>query len=71
MNDFAEKHPQVDAFIQNLMGKNRTETIMNGHCMTCNNEFIADNFRDELSEKEYSISGMCQECQDNVFGGDK
>lgn len=24
-------------------------------------------FRDELSAKEYYISGMCQECQDAVF----
>lgn len=25
-------------------------------------------FRDELSKKEYGISGMCQKCQDSVFG---
>jgi len=24
-------------------------------------------FRDVLSEKEYRISGLCQECQDGVF----
>ena len=27
-------------------------------------------FRDEGSAKEYRISGMCQACQDAVFGGD-
>ena len=27
-------------------------------------------FRDELSAKEYYISGMCQHCQDKVFGED-
>ena len=27
-------------------------------------------FRDEISEKEYNISGVCQECQDSVFGVD-
>ena len=26
-------------------------------------------FRDELSAKEYYISGMCQACQDSGFGG--
>jgi hypothetical protein len=26
-------------------------------------------FRDKLSAKEYYISGMCQACQDSVFGG--
>lgn len=25
-------------------------------------------FRDKLSAKEYTISGMCQDCQDDVFG---
>lgn len=25
-------------------------------------------FRDELSAREYYISGMCQDCQDSVFG---
>jgi hypothetical protein len=25
-------------------------------------------FRDQLSAKEYTISGMCQACQDQVFG---
>ena len=25
-------------------------------------------FRDELSAREYYISGMCQHCQDSVFG---
>lgn len=25
-------------------------------------------FRDALSEREYGISGMCQNCQDEVFG---
>jgi hypothetical protein len=25
-------------------------------------------FRDELSAREYRISGMCQACQDGVFG---
>lgn len=27
-------------------------------------------FKDALSEKEYSISGMCQKCQDSIFESD-
>jgi hypothetical protein len=27
-------------------------------------------FRDEVSEREYRISGLCQDCQDFVFGVD-
>lgn len=28
----------------------------------------ATEFRDEKSRKEYSISGLCQKCQDEIFG---
>lgn len=28
----------------------------------------ASTFRDDLSRKEYTISGLCQECQDDIFG---
>ena len=27
-----------------------------------------DSFRDALSRKEFTISGMCQKCQDETFG---
>lgn len=35
-------------------------------CTLCPNS--ADTFRDDLSRKEYRISGMCQQCQDSTFG---
>jgi len=37
-----------------------------GRCKTCDSAIHG--FRDELSEREYLISGMCQDCQDEVFG---
>lgn len=37
----------------------------NGICPMCK-EKIGE-FQDELSEKEFQISGMCQRCQDEVF----
>lgn len=36
-----------------------------GLCPTCGEEVVS--FRDELSAREYAISGMCQGCQDSVF----
>lgn len=45
------------------------ERIKVGVCATCSNEIHMEHFRDALSVKEYSISGMCQECQDSIFGG--
>ena len=37
------------------------------YCPMCGKEITG--FRDELSKKEFSISGMCQACQDQIFGG--
>ena len=42
------------------------DRIINGCCTYCN--ITLDEFRDEISAKEYSISGMCQSCQDKTFG---
>jgi hypothetical protein len=39
-----------------------------GLCPTCGGEVVS--FRDELSAREYAISGMCQGCQDSVFCDD-
>jgi len=36
------------------------------HCSGCGGEIIG--FRDRLSAKEFRISGLCQVCQDGVFG---
>lgn len=60
------KSEGIDSFITKISGKNRIKTISENECMTCLGE--ADYFRDELSKKEYRISGMCQDCQDRVFG---
>jgi hypothetical protein len=68
MPEPTKKSESVDRVLKHIWGKDRVETIRAGHCMMCNNEFISENFRDELSEKEYTISGLCQECQDEIFG---
>jgi len=39
-----------------------------GKCPTCRGEI--GEFKDELSRREFSISGMCQACQDSVFNAD-
>lgn len=62
-----DKHPTIDSFLSNLMGgKDRHAIVANGECMTCDNTGVK--FRDEPSRDEYLISGMCQPCQDDVFG---
>lgn len=44
------------------------EAISEGKCPMCGNPIDDSEFRDELSRKEYSISGLCQMCQDDVVG---
>lgn len=44
------------------------EAIDSGKCPTCKRE--VGKFRDALSKKEFGISGMCQKCQDSIFGRD-
>ena len=44
------------------------DRIINGCCTFCDEFIESDEFDNELSAKEYSISGMCQSCQDETFG---
>ena len=37
-------------------------------CPICGIKISMVAFRDELSVKEYEISGICQKCQDDIFG---
>jgi hypothetical protein len=70
------KSAEIDAFLNILTGSNRRESIEHGYCVTCNADvlvkdrdgrFVPD-FRNTISMKEFTISGMCQGCQDSVFG---
>ena len=47
-------------------GRSRTLAIAGKGCVKCGE--LATDFRDELSRKEYGISGFCQPCQDKIFG---
>ncbi len=65
------KTPQMESFLedmgQGLFGRSRQATGDNQVCISCGTD--ANHFRDEISRKEYSISRLCQTCQDSVFGG--
>ena len=65
----SNKAPTIDAMLSSVFGVDRVKTITEGYCVSCGNEgIVAASFRDDLSKKEYAISGMCQSCQDDVFG---
>jgi hypothetical protein len=63
----SDKAPEIDAFINKAFKVNRREAIRGNQCVIC--QEVAVTFRDELSRKEFSISGMCQKCQDRAFSG--
>lgn len=39
-------------------------------CPCCGKAYRLDHFRNEVSVREAGISGLCQKCQDEVFGED-
>jgi hypothetical protein len=43
------------------------EAKRTGHCARCGVSIWTQRFRDELSAKEYTISAMCQACQDGFY----
>jgi len=55
--------------MKNLGFEKEVKFFENSKCVFCKKEIVNEDFRDKLSLKEYQISGMCQECQDKVFGG--
>ena len=57
LNEFTKQ------FAPNL---SRTDAIKNNICVFCGEP--ASVFKDELSKREFSISGLCQNCQNKVFG---
>lgn len=64
------KTREINDFLDSLNpnGLKREDSIRSGVCTWCGGEIIG--FDDELSEREYCISGMCQKCQDETFAED-
>ena len=47
----------------------KTESVKTPQiCPFCGHEINMAQFRDVISVKEFHISGLCQRCQDEVFG---
>lgn len=62
-----DKNPEILKFIEGLF-PGTTAAIDSGQCACCHKPIGP--FRNAISEREYQISGMCQACQDSVFGED-
>ena len=65
-----ERDPTIQNFLENVFPE-ETARIKEGKCPFCGKIIDVDNeFKDDLSRREYEISGMCQSCQDEFFKGD-
>ena len=64
----SEKSRGIEDFLERQFG--RTTAITSDKCIPapygCGGP--ATEFRDEGSRREYTISGLCQKCQDKAFG---
>ena len=64
----SDKHPSVERHLERTAG--RTTAITNDRCIPapigCGGP--ATVFDGEISKREYAISGLCQMCQNSVFG---
>lgn len=60
------KSDSINELLLALTGRDRVTSITNDVCASCGGS--AASFRDALSEREFSISGLCQSCQDVVWG---
>ena len=60
MEEFTNKISEV------FYGETHANAIKNNTCVVCKDKITE--FKDEISMKEYQISGFCQKCQDKTFG---
>lgn len=63
-----DKAESLEQLFEIMFG--RSTAIESGKCVSCGKEVTRESLRNEISFKEYTISGLCQECQDEVFGAD-
>jgi hypothetical protein len=49
-----------------LFGRSKVLAVAGKQCVKCGASELE--FKDEVSKKEYGISGLCQTCQDEIFG---
>ena len=59
---------EVEEPIQSRWSSVRLKKPRNNLCPFCHDPVLANMFRDKQSIDEWTISGLCAKCQDEVFG---
>ena len=62
----AKKDPMIRDFQSKIMGVDVVKAINLDMCVVCRKEVRG--FSSAIAAKEFTISGMCEPCQDEVFG---
>ena len=57
--------PEIRAIQSTIMGGDINQAIRQDVCISCHGP--ATEFKNDISRREFRISGMCQICQDSVF----
>ena len=60
------KSEEMNRIIEELTGINVNKAVEDKVCPSCHKPAVK--FRDEISKKESQISGLCQQCQDEIWG---
>ena len=68
MKRTTEMQKFLDKFAKKSFRISQTKAKEIKICVICHKPIKMENFRDKLSIKEYKISGLCQKCQDDVYG---
>lgn len=63
-----QKSKAIEDLLTAIAGISRQDAADEGVCTACRGPITG--FRDDISKREYEISGFCQNCQDDVFGED-
>jgi len=64
----SEKSPEIESMLTSLTGVNRPHSIRMNRCVFCSTSVNPQtDFKDEISRREFTISGICQKCQDETF----
>lgn len=54
--------------LRSLGFNKQIDRVEHGLCPFCNKKIDPKEFRDLESRREFIISGLCQSCQDDIFG---
>ena len=64
-----KKSFKLNCAINDLFGIDREKSIKSNQCVFCFKTIDPDTeFQDEISKREFTISGLCSKCQDKTFG---